>query len=59
MTGQAAERGGDVNAATDRLSGYEKEFQNELETTRTDIAAKAPGRSCGFVQHRLHGGLRR
>ena len=39
---QEAERGGDVSAANDRLSGYEKEFQNNLETTRTDIAAKAP-----------------
>ena len=26
---QEAERGGDVSAANDRLSGYEKEFQNE------------------------------
>ena len=39
---QEAERGGDVSAATDRLSGYEQEFQNDLETTRTEIAAKAP-----------------
>ena len=39
---QEAERGGDVTAATDRLSGYEKEFQNDLETTRTEIAAMAP-----------------
>jgi hypothetical protein len=39
---QEAERGGDVSAANERLSGYEKEFQNNLETTRTEIAAKAP-----------------
>lgn len=39
---QEAERGGGVSAATDRLSGSEKEFQNSLETTRTEIAAKAP-----------------
>jgi hypothetical protein len=39
---QEAERGGDVSAANDRLSGYEKEFQNDLQTTRTEIAAKAP-----------------
>jgi hypothetical protein len=39
---QEAERGGDVSAANDRLSGYEKEFQNNLETKPTDIAAKAP-----------------
>jgi hypothetical protein len=39
---QEAERGGDVSAANGRLSGYEKEFQNSLETTRTEIAAKAP-----------------
>jgi hypothetical protein len=39
---QEAERGGDVSAANDRLSGYEKEFQNSLETNPTDIAAKAP-----------------
>jgi len=39
---QEAERGGDMSAANDRLSGYEKEFQNSLETTRTDIAAKTP-----------------
>jgi hypothetical protein len=39
---QEAERGGDVSAANERLSGYEKEFQNDLETTRTEIAAKAP-----------------
>jgi hypothetical protein len=39
---QAAEGGGDLSAATGRLSGYEKEFQNDLETTRTEIAAKAP-----------------
>ena len=39
---QEAERGGDVSAANERLSGYEKEFRNNLETTRTDIAAKAP-----------------
>ena len=38
---QEAERGGDVSAANDRLSGYEKEFQNNLETKPTDIAAKA------------------
>ena len=31
-----------MSAANDRLSGYEKEFQNNLETTPTDIAAKAP-----------------
>jgi hypothetical protein len=37
---QEAERGGDVSAANDRLSGYEKEFQNNLETKPTDIAAK-------------------
>ena len=38
---QDAERGGqDISAANDRLSGYEKEFQNNLETTRTEIAAK-------------------
>jgi hypothetical protein len=30
-----------VRAANDRLSGYEKEFQNNLETKPTDIAAKA------------------
>ena len=39
---QEAERGGDVSTANVRLSGYEKEFQNSLETTRTEIAAKAP-----------------
>lgn len=40
---QEAERGGqDVSAANDRLSGYEKEFQNNLKTTRADIAAKTP-----------------
>jgi hypothetical protein len=39
---QEAERGGDLSAANDRLSGYEKEFQNNLETTRTDIAAQTP-----------------
>jgi hypothetical protein len=39
---QEAERGGGVSAANDRLSGYEKEFQDSLETTRTEIAAKAP-----------------
>ena len=39
---QEAERGGDAKAATDRLSGYEQEFQHDLETTRTEIAAKAP-----------------
>ena len=39
---QEAERGGDVSAANARLSGYEKEFQNNLETKPTDIAAKAP-----------------
>jgi len=39
---QEAERGGDVSAANDRLSGYEKEFQNDLETTRTEIAAQTP-----------------
>src|SRR5579863_3623218 len=39
---QEAERGGDVSASTARLSGYEKEFQNNLETTRTEIDAKAP-----------------
>jgi hypothetical protein len=39
---QEAERGGDVKAANERLSGYEKDFQNDLETTRTEIAAKAP-----------------
>jgi len=39
---QEAERDGGVSAATDRLSGYEKEFQNNLETTRTEITAKVP-----------------
>jgi hypothetical protein len=39
---QEAERGGDVSAANGRLSGYEKEFQNNLETQPTDIAAKSP-----------------
>jgi len=40
---ERAERGGqDLNAAGDRLSAYEKEFQNNLERTRTEIAAKAP-----------------
>lgn len=39
---QEAERGGGVSAANVRLSGYEKEFQNDLETARTEIAAKAP-----------------
>jgi hypothetical protein len=39
---QEAERGGDINAANDRLSGYEKEFQKDLDTTRTEIAAKPP-----------------
>jgi hypothetical protein len=39
---QEAERGGDVSAAKDRLSGYEKEFQNNLEQKPTVIAAKAP-----------------
>ena len=39
---QEAERGGDASAANERLLGYEKEFQNNLETTRTEIAAKAP-----------------
>ncbi len=40
---QEAERGGqDISAANDRLSGYEKEFQNNLATTRADIAAKTP-----------------
>jgi hypothetical protein len=39
---QEAERGGDVSAANDRLSGYEKEFQNSFETTRTEIAAQTP-----------------
>jgi hypothetical protein len=39
---QEAERGGDMSAANDRLSGYEKEFQNNLETKPTDIAAKTP-----------------
>ena len=38
---QEAERGGDVSAANERLSGYEKEFQNNLEMKPTDIAAKA------------------
>jgi hypothetical protein len=31
-----------INTANDRLAGYEKEFQNHLETKPTDIAAKAP-----------------
>ncbi|HXF25657.1 MAG TPA: hypothetical protein VN610_00200 [Bryobacteraceae bacterium] len=39
---QEVERGGDVSAANERLSDYEKEFQHNLETTRTEIAAKAP-----------------
>src|SRR5207237_3506951 len=39
---QEAERGGGVSPANERLSGYEKEFQNSVETTRTEIAAKAP-----------------
>jgi hypothetical protein len=39
---QEAERGGGVSAANERLSGYEQEFQNNLKTTRTEIAAKAP-----------------
>ena len=39
---QEAERGGDVSAANERMSGYEKEFQNDLETARTEISAKAP-----------------
>jgi hypothetical protein len=39
---QEAERGGDVSVANDRLSGYEKEFQSNLEATRTDIAAETP-----------------
>ena len=40
---QEAERGGqDMSVANDRMSGYEKEFQNSLEATRTDIAAKTP-----------------
>jgi hypothetical protein len=38
----AAERGGDISAANDKLTAEEKEFQNSLETTRTEIAAKAP-----------------
>ena len=56
---QEAERGGDVSAANDRLSGYEKEFQNNLETTPDRNRRQGAGRSGGFVQHRLHGGLRR
>jgi hypothetical protein len=39
---QEAERGGDVSAANDRLSAYEKEFQNNLEAKPTEKAAKAP-----------------
>jgi hypothetical protein len=39
---QEAERGGDVNAAKERLSGYEREFQNNLENKPAVIAAKAP-----------------
>lgn len=39
---QEAERGGDVSAASERLSGYENEFQNNLEATPTEKASKAP-----------------
>jgi hypothetical protein len=39
---QEAERGGDASAAKDRLSGYEREFQNNLEKKPTIIAATAP-----------------
>ena len=39
---QEAERGGDVSAANERLSGHEKDFQDILEEKPTDIAAKVP-----------------
>jgi hypothetical protein len=38
----AAARRGDVSAANDKLTTEEKEFQNSLETTQIEIAAKAP-----------------
>ncbi len=39
---QEVERGGDVSAANDRLSGYEKEFQNALEGVPEEKAGKTP-----------------
>jgi hypothetical protein len=38
----AAERGGDVSAANDKLTADEKEFKNNLETARTEMTANVP-----------------